>query len=159
MFVSNTAALNGAALYVVTGQLDLLHITVASPYANSQTALLSLAATLHITNTIIADYEIGINAGGPTTEDYNLYYGNITNTLGVTTGPHSLIDDPHFIDTHQDDYHLRWDSPAIDRGVDMGVSTDLDGAPRPEGSGVDIGTYEFQEPLHKIFILLMSSAP
>jgi predicted outer membrane repeat protein len=155
LFVSNTAGLNGAALYLVTGQMDLLHTTIAGPHSNPGTALFNLAATLHITNTIIANHALGINSGGATTEDYNLFYGNLTKTIGITLGVHSLIGDPHFIDPLQNDYHLRFDSPAIDHGIDTGVYLDLDGSLRPIGFGFEIGAYEYLRPIHYIFLPML----
>ena len=41
------------------------------------------------------------------------------------------------------DYHIGSGSAAINAGIDAGVRTDLDGHPRPIGSGFDIGAYEF----------------
>ncbi len=54
--------------------------------------------------------------------------------------------DPMFVRTGfggEGDYHLRKGSPAIDNGVDASLKTDLDGCPRPQGGGFDIGAYEF----------------
>jgi hypothetical protein len=94
---------------------------------------------------IIANHAIAIsNTGGTVYEDYNLFFNDLTNTVGVTSGGHSLIGDPRFVDPLHDDYHLRFGSTAIDRGIDAGVTTDLDGHPRPKGIGFDIGAYEYQ---------------
>ena len=60
---------------------------------------------------------------------------------------HSFIADPGqlFVDTTTYDYHLKTGSPAIDKGTVLAdVLYDLEGHPRPVGSGYDIGVYEFQ---------------
>jgi hypothetical protein len=55
--------------------------------------------------------------------------------------------DPLFIDPAVDDYHIQVDSPAIDAGANVGVTTDLEGTPRPQGGRYDIGAYEFTPAL------------
>jgi hypothetical protein len=52
--------------------------------------------------------------------------------------------DPEFVNFAAQDYHLQPISPAIDAGVDLGVSTDFDGNPRPipTGGAYDIGAFE-----------------
>lgn len=42
------------------------------------------------------------------------------------------------------DYHLPPGSPAVDAGIDAGVSADIEATPRPQGAGFDIGAYERQ---------------
>jgi hypothetical protein len=66
---------------------------------------------------------------------------------------------PQWVDPENGDFRLTPASPALDRGVWVeGMSpTDIDGNPRPyiaipwetrgDGSGVDIGPYEFQRPV------------
>jgi parallel beta-helix repeat protein len=45
------------------------------------------------------------------------------------------------------DYHLSATSPAIDNGMSLtDVATDIEGNPRPQGSGWDIGAYESYTP-------------
>jgi len=43
-------------------------------------------------------------------------------------------------------YHLLPNSPCIDAGADLGITTDFDGNPRPQGNGFDIGAFEFASP-------------
>ena len=81
--------------------------------------------------------------GGTAYENYNLFYVNGTNHVGSTGGTNDVVSgDPRFVDPSGDDYHLGAGSAAIDVGVDVGVTSDLDGDPRPRGGGFDIGAYE-----------------
>ena len=58
-------------------------------------------------------------------------------------GEHCLEGDPRFVDPEAGDFHLRPDSPAIDRGTaEDAPSVDLEGTPRPQGRGYDLGAYE-----------------
>jgi hypothetical protein len=53
------------------------------------------------------------------------------------------------------DYRLRPGSPAIDAGAcDGAPATDIEGTPRPQGAGCDIGAYEYspEEPLEVRFL-------
>jgi parallel beta-helix repeat protein len=46
-----------------------------------------------------------------------------------------------------DDYHLKTNSPAIDKGtLGVNVLVDIEGKPRPQGSATDIGAYESAAP-------------
>lgn len=102
-----------------------------------------------VRNTIITSHTIALHRSGSIsmTEDYNLFYGNITNTLGgsfggVGSGGNSLSGDPQFISAGQNDFRLMGDSPAINAGLDIGISTDFDSATRPRGARPDIGAFE-----------------
>lgn len=62
---------------------------------------------------------------------------------------HSMLADSLdsvFVDWSTGDYHLRTGSQAIDNGtssVSPIVQDDLEGIPRPQGAGYDMGSYEF----------------
>lgn len=52
-----------------------------------------------------------------------------------------------FVDVGTNNYHLAAGSPAIDAGITVPeVTDDLDGQPRPQGTGYDIGAYESLTP-------------
>ncbi|MCA9626305.1 MAG: right-handed parallel beta-helix repeat-containing protein [Myxococcales bacterium] len=73
----------------------------------------------------------------------------LANAGGVTEDHNLLIDDPLklFVDPAAYDVHLLDDSPAIDQGTsDHAPSHDIEGIPRPQGSAVDVGAYEWHDP-------------
>jgi hypothetical protein len=53
------------------------------------------------------------------------------------------LQNPKVVDAQSFDFHLRSDSPLIDAGANVDLNEDLDNNPRPQGSGYDIGAYEF----------------
>jgi parallel beta-helix repeat protein len=55
----------------------------------------------------------------------------------------SLNDDPLFTSTVTPDFSLQAGSPAINAGVDVGLTSDYRGMTVPQGSAPDIGAYEF----------------
>jgi hypothetical protein len=111
-------------------------------------------------------------AGGDTISsadfDFNLYYPDGSDKFqlydrvtkfkgwksfrrrGYTFDRHGLAENPKFInrsgDYSQDtDFKLQNDSPAVDAGVDVGLSRDRNGTSIPLGSAPDIGAYESVE--------------
>ena len=84
--------------------------------------------------------------------DYNLYYP-ATDTVSrfsfgqnVARDGHSVLGDPGFVVAHPEDpadFRLRSDSPAIDLGVDVGLTADYAGRTIPQGNAPDIGAFEY----------------
>lgn len=54
-----------------------------------------------------------------------------------------ITGDPRFVDPADGDFHIGAGSAAIDAGVDAGVTTDIDGDPRPIGPTSDVGADEW----------------
>jgi len=85
-----------------------------------------------------------------TQEDYNVIHPD-TKLGEFQHGSHDIFQDPLFVNANLEtfDGHLQAGSPAIDSGLPVGSlnglipSDDLTGAPRPYGSGVDRGAYEY----------------
>jgi uncharacterized repeat protein (TIGR01451 family) len=101
-----------------------------------------------MTNSILVSQTVGITvtAGSTATLNGALWFGNGANTGGAgdITVNHEITGDLAFA---PDGYHLTAASAAIDQGVDAGVTTDIDGDPRPIGAGYDLGADEFPAAL------------
>ena len=55
----------------------------------------------------------------------------------------NISSDPLFVDLANRDFHLTASSPAVNFGVNVGVTTDYAGATRPVDAEYDIGAYEY----------------
>jgi len=63
---------------------------------------------------------------------------------GILPGQKNIDQDPLFADPSNDDFHLSWRSPCINRGYNEGtVSYDMDGSLQPYMGTVDMGADEF----------------
>jgi predicted outer membrane repeat protein len=155
LFARNTAARRGAAVYIDSSSLNVLHNTLAGTSQPGAAAIYVQSGSVGVTNTIVASYTIGISrTTGTVSEDYNLFFNTPAATAGgVGGGGHSFSGNPAFAGPAQDDYHLRSDSAAIDQGVNAGITFDVDGDPRPFDAGFDIGFDEFA--LHALYLPLI----
>ena len=87
-------------------------------------------------NTNIATTNKNIHVNFSSSHD-SLYvrYDNIDGDMFQT--------DPLFINPLSNDFHLQPASPAIDAGINVGLTEDYDGVSVPQGSAPDIGAYEY----------------
>lgn len=72
--------------------------------------------------------------------------GGGTSGLGTIAQSRNTVTDPQLVNasTAPYDFHLKQASPAIDSGATVaGISADIDGTPRPQGSAYDLGSYEY----------------
>ena len=79
--------------------------------------------------------------GGTMTGDHNLLFSTTT-SLDPAQWPNDRVADPLFVAPATGDYHLQAGSPAVDAGVDVGLTYDRDGNARPAGTAPDVGPYE-----------------
>jgi uncharacterized repeat protein (TIGR01451 family) len=99
----------------------------------------------NLVNTIIASHTTGVKVGFSNSTanlDATLWYGNVTDWSGSVNHSHDYFDDPAFLEPDRGNYHIGLDSGAIDRGIAAETYEDIDGDPRPQGAGFDIGADE-----------------
>lgn len=74
----------------------------------------------------------------------NVAYSDVE---GGYAGTGNIAADPNFINPAAGDFSLESGSPCIDAGTATGApATDIRGVIRPQGTGVDMGAYEFGSP-------------
>ncbi len=153
VFARNTiaeSAAGGAAIRISSAYAShLAHNTiVGGDTLNPQSAIYASGAgdtVAYITNTIITSHTIGIHRGTQVsvTQDFNLFYGVITNVVGqVAGGANTQAGAPSFVDPTTDNYRLQAGSSAVDTAASTDIGDDYDGQLRPLGFGPDIGAFE-----------------
>jgi len=111
-----------------------------------------------IENCIIYQYStdcpVGVAEGATVNISYTDVLGGLDAVCGdgtVNWGPGNIDADPCFVDPSYGDYHLLETSPCIDAGdpnyIPAPNETDLDGNPRLSGYAVDMGAYEYPQPV------------
>ena len=151
LFAANVASNGASAIHIegLTKTLTLTHATIAQPGVGTGTAILVTGtnSSALIQNTIIASHTVGVEvaAGNTGVEDYNLFFGNTTDRVGIAAGPNSLVGDPAFVDPLNNDYHVTYSSAALSGGIDLGITPDYDGNSRPSGIAPTIGFVELAD--------------
>ena len=155
VIADNRANVVGGGLYIIDSSPHFLYTTIARNSDGDDIGVYGTGwfehSTIAMTNTILVSHTLGImvTAGNTATLEATLWgdgaWANDTDWGGtgtIITGTHNYWGAPDFADPDAGDYHIGLASAAIDEGVDVGVNDDIDGDPRPQGSGYDIGADE-----------------
>jgi hypothetical protein len=140
------AGSSGASVVVATaaGPHNVLHhnTLVGSATGQQGTGISVTVAGITITlaNNIVVSHNVGIPTTGATLiVSHTLLWGNGDDPVSGTV---TIPNPPLFVAPAQQNYHLLPASRAVDAGIDVGVSTDVDGEHRPIGDLPDIGADE-----------------
>jgi len=100
---------------------------------------------------------ITVTGGSTATLRATFWHGNGTRHGGPGTVIRSndYDGDPSFVNPGAGDFHIRADSEARDKGINVFVYTDIDGQLRPEGGGYDIGADEYHLVLKFTYLPVM----
>jgi uncharacterized repeat protein (TIGR01451 family) len=181
-FSQNKSAPYAGGVYVSGGTMALSGATIANNTATDQGGgfFLNKGSVVKLANSIVWDNTAGNGGDQIYYDDYDdpsdatVSYSDLQGCGGSaswdtacgTDGGSNIDADPRFVDAANDDLRLHFESPAIDAGNNLSVTTgaDLAGNPRrvdaptitDKGNGgapvVDMGAYEAAGPipaLHK----------
>ena len=159
----NRADVAGSGLYILASSPLMQHSTIARNDSTEITADGGGGSAIHVTNneetvsdvdlvnTILVGHDVGITvtvnnrAALASTLWGTGTWANATDWGGagtIVTGTSNYWDHPDFVAPDAGDYHIGITSAALDKGPYTGVSDDIDGEPRPQGRGYDLGADE-----------------
>jgi fibronectin-binding autotransporter adhesin len=165
----NRAGAVGNGLYIYSSSPRLLHTTIARNSGGDGSGVhvtdsgFGHYSTVALTNTILVSHNVGISVtGGNTVTVNSVLWHSTPVTISQATTATVAVQNQHqgaplFA---SDGYHLLAGSAAIDKGVDAGVMTDIDGDSRD--SAPDLGADEFvSAPGGKLYlpIILKNASP
>jgi hypothetical protein len=127
--------------------VQITNSTIVSP-AYEPVVVDLVTGEAQVRNCIMIGNELGL-----ATTEVTVANSNITGWVG---GPGNIDADPLFVDPENGDFRLQSNSPCIDSGTTVDLTTDFDGNPRPidvlevgrDGTGdeFDMGAFEYIPP-------------
>jgi len=167
---NNHATFSGSGLCITGSAPELYHNTITfNSYSDEGTGVYvaeassSERAEPKLWNNIITNQLVGIYVKGDVTNnvvisDGILWYENNANTGGTGTFflSHEYTGDPMYVDVAGNNFHIAFDSAAIDHGVLTNINSDFDKEPR---FGIaDLGADEYWAPgiLKRLFLPLLT---
>jgi hypothetical protein len=166
VFESNIVAQNqiedgnwGAGIYIEGGLPSLVHTTVAQNSGGDGSGIyIDSLADMTLANMILVSQTTAVYAASGSTAliDGILWYENTTANVsgsGTVVVSHEYIGDPAFVNPGSWDYHISVNSAALNRGINVGAATDIDGDVRfgAPDLGADEYVYDWQIYLPAIF--------
>lgn len=151
---SGNASEGGAGTIYVQTNVNLANCTF---YGNTNTSTTDGGGAIQVYggNLTAKNCIFSKNTEDGASEDYNQVRNNwgsstilncLFDTLDNFAYNNNVAGDPLFKDAEGSDFSLQASSPAIDAGASEGApDIDILGVTRPQGTGIDIGAYEYME--------------
>jgi parallel beta-helix repeat protein/predicted outer membrane repeat protein len=147
LMARNVAASSGGGVYSTNSSPVMTNCTLAGNSASSSKGggAYVYSGSLTATNCILwSDSSGEINGNGSAT----VTCCDIRGGYAGTGASNIISDTPLFVNPDEGNYRLGSDSPCIDAGTGSNApDADIDGKPRPMGTGYDMGAYEYDGPL------------
>jgi hypothetical protein len=142
LFFNNVATERGGAIANLEAETILINCTFARNEAGAfGGAIFNNAADARAVNCILWDNDPEEVANVEST--FSVRFSNVG---GSAAGEGNISSDPLFRDPDNGDFSLMPRSRAINTGTTSGAPVDdIEGTPRPQGEGIDMGAYEATE--------------
>jgi hypothetical protein len=143
--IYSNSATNGGGIGIAYAHTNITNCTI---YGNSFTTsgagiMLAIDSSANVVNSIVWGNTIDEIAAN--NNEVSVSYSDVE---GGWDGTGNIDLEPLFIDPATGDFHLQADSPCRDSGTSVGApASDIKGTTRPQGSGYDMGAYEYAEPI------------
>jgi hypothetical protein len=156
LLLHNTIVRNGSAVLTAGGSAALTAGASGDGCGVYVTGEGTRLSDVDLINTILVGHKVGISVTARSVTATNRAvleatlwgtgaWDNAADWGGagtIVTGTRNYWGDPDFVAPSEGDYHIGVVSAALDRGVDAGLRDDMDGEPRPQGRGYDLGADE-----------------
>ena len=140
IYGNESSSLNANVFAIGPAAVNVMNSTIAdnNPGA-AQAVILWSGGSLNMTNTVMYNNALSLQADPPCPSCFTVNYSNIQ---GGAPGTANIDKDPMFVDAANHDYHLLGSSPGRNRGTPAGApNADIEGTPRD--ALPDMGAYEW----------------
>jgi hypothetical protein len=156
IYGNESSSLNANVFAIGPATVTVMNSTIADNNpGTAQAVLLWSGGSLTMTNTVMYNNALSLQADPPCPSCFTVTY---TNIQGGWPGTGNIDQDPMFVDAANQDYHLQALSPSWNTGTPIGApSADIEGTPRD--AAPDMGAYEWVGYLNYLPIVLRDYSP